>query len=247
MPLRVFIVTGIRYGAAAVTAARRIGRRSPRLNGKRGTAAPAGDLRHWAAEVQVDMCDRMLAGQNPHGLADVVRVDAIELHRANRLGRIEREHGQGLLVTFDHPPRRDHFADVQSGTLLRAQPPECRIGDSGHRCQHHRRHHVDRAKPQRPGHRRQRHLAILSIVSAEFMVVTTGRRPQRTIRAIRAPMAEIHQQADAPIDHDFALGVGLREHALERRRQEVADRDDRIDDHVVLVCACQQQDHRQQR
>ena len=95
MPLRVFIVTGTPYGAAAATAASRISPSSRRFHGSAAAAALAGHLGHRAAEVEVDVRDAVLRAQDLGGLADVRRVGAVELHRAHRLVLVEDQHLAG--------------------------------------------------------------------------------------------------------------------------------------------------------
>ena len=59
---------------------------------ERGAAALAGDLGDRAAEVHVDVVDADLVDQVAHGLAERVRVRAVELHRPRGLGAVEAEH-----------------------------------------------------------------------------------------------------------------------------------------------------------
>ena len=58
MPLRVFIVTGTSYGAAAATAALEDLAEQAALPRQRSAAALAGHLGHRAAEVEVDVARR---------------------------------------------------------------------------------------------------------------------------------------------------------------------------------------------
>ena len=146
MPLRVFIVTGTSYGAAAATACSRISPSSLRFHGQRAAAALAGHLGDRAAEVEVDVRDAVLRAQDLGGLADVDRVGAVELHRAHRLQLVEDQHVQGVLVPLDHAAAGDHLADVEAGSLLGAQPAVRRVGDPRHRREHHGRRHLQRAE-----------------------------------------------------------------------------------------------------
>ena len=146
MPLRVFIVTGTAYGAAAATACSRISPSSLRFHGSAPPAALAGHLGHRAAEVEVDVRDAVLRAQDLGGLADVDRVGAVELHRAHGLELVEDEHVEGVLVPLDHAAAGDHLADVEAGALLGAQPAVRRVGDPRHRREHHGRRHLQRAE-----------------------------------------------------------------------------------------------------
>ena len=96
MPLRIFIVTGTPYAAAASTAASRIAASSLRLYG----SAPPPPLRvtfgDRAAEVEVDVVGEVLVDDDPHRLADDVRVDAVELEAARSLVVVEADHPQRL-------------------------------------------------------------------------------------------------------------------------------------------------------
>ena len=81
-------------GAAARTAARTIAaqQRGPGRDG--GTAALAGDLRRGAPEVEVDVVDAVVAGEPGDGLADVGRVDAVELQAPRPLVGAEGDHAR---------------------------------------------------------------------------------------------------------------------------------------------------------
>ncbi len=118
------------------------------LPGQRPAAALAGHLGHRAAEVEVDVGDAVLTAQDLGGLADVDRVGAVELHRPDGLELVEDQHLQRRVVALDQAARRDHLAHVEAGALLGAQPPVGRVGDAGHRREHHRRRHVQGTQAQ---------------------------------------------------------------------------------------------------
>ena len=120
MPLRVFIVTGTSYGAAAATACSRMSPSSPRFQ-EALPAALAGDLGDRAAEVEVDVGHAVLGAEDLGGLADVHRVGAVELHGAHGLELVEDQHLARRLVPLDQAARGDHLADVQPGTLFGGQ------------------------------------------------------------------------------------------------------------------------------
>ena len=151
MPLRVFIVTGTSYGVAAATACSRISAEQPALPRQRAAAALAGHLGDRAAEVEVDVRDAVLRAEDLGGLADVDRVGAVELDRADRLQLVEDEHVLGVLVALDQPAAGDHLADVEAGALLGAQPAVGGVGDAGHRREHHGGVDVQRPEGQRGG------------------------------------------------------------------------------------------------
>jgi hypothetical protein len=130
--LRVFIVTGTSYGAAAATASARISASSPRFR-QRAAASLAGHLGHGAAEVQVDVADAVLGAEDLGGLADVAGIGAVELDRPDGLEVVEDQHLHRGLVALDQPARGDHLADVQAGPLLGAEPSVRRVGDARHR------------------------------------------------------------------------------------------------------------------
>ena len=85
MPLRNLMVTGIE--PASSTAARTMprSRRGFERNGR--AAALARDLADRAAEVHVDVVDAVLAHEHAYRLADVVRIDAVELQDCGSLPR----------------------------------------------------------------------------------------------------------------------------------------------------------------
>ena len=146
MPLRVFIVTGTPYGSAAADGVLEDLAEQPALPGQRAAAALAGHLGHRAAEVQVDVRDAVLRAQDLGGLADVHRVGAVELDRADVLGLVEGQHPQRGLVALDDAARGDHLADVEAGALLAAEPAVRRVGDAGHRREHDGRVHAQASR-----------------------------------------------------------------------------------------------------
>ncbi len=101
---------------------------------QRGPAALPRDLRHRAAEVEVDVVGEVLFRDHADGLADGRRVHAVELDRPGPLRLVEVDELHGLLVAFDQRPGGDHLADEQalSSAELPAQSAEGRVGDPGH-------------------------------------------------------------------------------------------------------------------
>ena len=120
-----------------------------RLERDRRAAALARHLAHRAAEVHVDVVDPALADQDAHRLADVARVDAVELQAADLLLRVEAREQQRLAVALDERARRDHLAHVEPGAVAPAERPERRVRDARHRRQHDRRPDLERSDPQR--------------------------------------------------------------------------------------------------
>jgi hypothetical protein len=116
--------------------------------GQRGPAAATGHLGDRAAEVQVDVVDPVLGDQHRDGLADVVRVHAVQLKAARRLAGAELDHAHGLGVTLDERTGGDHLADEQTAAEVTAESPERRVGDARHRGEHNRRPHGVRPDPQ---------------------------------------------------------------------------------------------------
>ena len=112
-----------------------------------------GHLAGRAAEVEVDVVDADLVHQPGHRRAHHPGVDTAQLHAADRLVGPEGGHAQGLGVALDQRPGRDHLAHVEAGAEGPAQPAEGRVGDPGHRGQHHR--WVDGHRPQLERRKRQ--------------------------------------------------------------------------------------------
>ena len=142
-------MTGTSYGVAAATAAVRISASRPALPRQRSAAALAGHLGHRAAEVEVDVGHAVLGAEDLGRLADVDRVGAVELHRPHGLELVEDQHRPGDRVALDQAAAGDHLADVEPGPLLGAQPAVRRVGDAGHRGQHHGRLDAQRTQGQR--------------------------------------------------------------------------------------------------
>ena len=103
MPLRVFIVTGTSYGAAAATACSRISPSRLRFHG----SAPPPPLRVTLGTGQPKLRstwrDAVLRAQDLGRLADVDRVGAVELHRAHRLELVEDQHVEGVASRSTRP------------------------------------------------------------------------------------------------------------------------------------------------
>ena len=164
MPLRVFMVTGTPCREAAATAAiEDLAEQGP-LPRQRSPAALAGHLGDRAAEVEVDVVHAVLRAEDLGRLADVRRVGAVELHRADRLLLVEDQHLPGGGVTLDEAAAGDHLADVEARALLAAQPAVRRVGDAGHRCEHHRGRDLQR--PQSQGRRGRWWCVLRSVASA---------------------------------------------------------------------------------
>jgi hypothetical protein len=136
----------------------------PALPRQRGAAPLARHLGHRAAEVEVDVVDAVVAAQDLDRLADVDRVDAVQLHGPDLLGRVEVQHGQAGAVPLDDAARRHHLADVQARALLAAQPPEGGVRHARHRRQHDRRGDLEVAQTE---HGRHGHPSIVPGRSAQ--------------------------------------------------------------------------------
>ena len=108
----------------------------PGLPGQRRSPALAGDLRHGASEVQVDVVGAVFGDEHGDGLGDGLRVDAVELDRARRLGLVVRDEAHRLGRALDEGARRDHLADVEARAELAAEPAERRVRDAGHGREH---------------------------------------------------------------------------------------------------------------
>jgi hypothetical protein len=111
------------------------------LPGQGGTTATTGHLGDRAAEVEVDVVDPPLGDQHGDGLADVVRVHAVQLEAARGLAGTELNHPHRLGITLDQRAGGDHLADEQAAAEVAAEPPERRVGDARHRGEHNRRPH----------------------------------------------------------------------------------------------------------
>ena len=107
MPLRVFIVTGTSYGVGRARPPRsRISPSRPRFHG----SAPPPPLRVTLGTGQPKLRSMWATPYSAHedlgGLADVDRVGAVELHRADRLELVEDQHLQRGLVALDQAAAR---------------------------------------------------------------------------------------------------------------------------------------------
>src|SRR3954451_25009028 len=118
------------------------------LPGQRRAATLPGHLGYGAAEVEVDVGHPVLGAQDLGRLADVRRVGAVELDRADRLAVVEDQHLPRAGVALDQPAAGDHLADVQTRALLGAEPTVGSVGDAGHRRQDDRSVDLQRAEPQ---------------------------------------------------------------------------------------------------
>ncbi len=142
------------------------------LVGQDRTATLAGDLRHRAAEVQVDVLDAVLRADDPGRRGQRRGVDAVELDRPRAFARVESEHRQRLRVSLDDAARRHHLADEQTVRrptrigrrtgrasralhvrdpcfrLFPAQPAVGGVGDARHRRQDHRQRRRHPSEPQ---------------------------------------------------------------------------------------------------
>jgi hypothetical protein len=116
----------------------------PTLERERGTAAMAGHLGNRAPEVQVDVVDPPLPGEQLGCGAQRPGLDAVELDRAGVLVVGEAGELVGLVVPFDEGPRPDHLADIEAATESPAEGPERGVRDPRHRRQDHRGAHVQR-------------------------------------------------------------------------------------------------------
>ena len=107
------------------------------LIGQHATATLAGHLGHGTAEVEIDVTDGEVTGKDPRRLRHHAGVDAVELHGAGGLPRVELQHGPRLGVPHHQAARGDHLAHVEAGPLLPAQLAVGRIRHARHRRQHH--------------------------------------------------------------------------------------------------------------
>jgi len=82
---------------------------------------------------------------DPDGLGDGVRIDAVELDRPRGLGLVMADQPHRRLVALDQRPRRDHLAHIEPRTVLAAEATERGVGDARHGCEHDRHVESDRA------------------------------------------------------------------------------------------------------
>ena len=94
MPMRILTVTGTSWSRPAEASpggrdgVGDDGVEQVALPRQRAAAALAGDLGDGAAEVEVDVVGAVLGHEDADGRRDGGRVDAVELDRAHRLGRV---------------------------------------------------------------------------------------------------------------------------------------------------------------
>ena len=88
---------------------------------QRRSPALARDLGHGASEVQVDVVGAVFGDEHRDGLGDGLRVDAVELDRARRLGLVVRDEPHRLGRALDEGARRDHLADVEARRRTRGR------------------------------------------------------------------------------------------------------------------------------
>ena len=89
--------------------------------------------------------------EDPHGLGDRLRVDAVQLDGARRLGLVVRDKAHRRGVPLDEGTRCDHLADVEAGAVLAAQTAEGGVGDAGHGSEHDGRIELDGPDAQSAG------------------------------------------------------------------------------------------------
>jgi hypothetical protein len=129
-------------------------RRTPGLLGD-AASVQIGLMVLVAAEVEVDVIDRVLGDQDLGGAGHDLRIDAVQLDRANLLPRVELQHRQRLGVTLHQAAGGDHLADEQASNwstkleLFPAELPVRGVGDARHRCEHHQRALVDQHPTRR--------------------------------------------------------------------------------------------------
>ena len=144
MPIRVLIVTGTPYGAAALAVAVKIIAQPVALVRQRRAPTLASDLGHRAAEVEVDMVDRVLVAQDRCGLRPSSRG---RRRTAGPTGPARRGRTAAWTASSRSrstmPAAGDHLADEQTcalfdcslrspGSLWRPPPSVC----SRHNCRY---------------------------------------------------------------------------------------------------------------
>ena len=85
------------------------------------------------------MVDPVLLDEHLHCPAEALRLGAVELDAAGRLGGGEVAEPAGLEVPVDESAGSDHLAHVESGAVFAAEGAKRGVGDAGHRRQHDRR------------------------------------------------------------------------------------------------------------
>ena len=121
------------------------------LPGQRCSPALAGDLGHGTSEIQVDVVGAIFGDEHRDRLGDRLRVDAVELDGAQRLGLVVRDEAHRLGRALDERARRDHLADVEARTELAAEQTERRVRDAGHGREHDRGVELEAADRERAG------------------------------------------------------------------------------------------------
>ena len=107
------------------------------LPGQGCAAASAGHLRRRAAEVQVNVVSTVLFYNHAHGLADIDRVNAVNLNGTNLLVRVMLNNAHGLGLTLHQGARSHHFGNVQAAAIFTAEAAESLIGHASHRGENH--------------------------------------------------------------------------------------------------------------
>ena len=107
------------------------------LPGQGGATASAGHLGGRATKVQVDVVGSVLFDDHAHSLADVDRVDAVNLDGADLLVRVMLNNAHGLGFTLHEGARSHHFGHVQAATVFAAEAAESLIGHAGHGGEDH--------------------------------------------------------------------------------------------------------------
>ena len=147
MPLRILIVSGM--SPAAFTAPFDDAAEQAGLPRQRGSPALAGDLRHGASEIQVDVVGAVFGDEHGDRLGDGLRVDAVELDGTQRLGLVVRDEAHRLGRALDERARRDHLAHVEARAEFAAEQPERRVRDAGHGREHDRGVELEAADRER--------------------------------------------------------------------------------------------------
>ena len=107
------------------------------------SSALACDLGNGTAEIEIDVMNAMGGDQELRRMRHGLWIHAVELHRADGLARVERQHRVGFVIPGDDSPRREHLTDIQSSPLFQTESPVSGIRYPGHRGQHHWELHHD--------------------------------------------------------------------------------------------------------
>ena len=78
------------------------------------------------------MVGTVLFYDHAHGLADIDRVNAVNLDGTNLLVRVVLDDAQGLGLTLHQGARGHHFGHVQAATVFAAEAAERLIGHASH-------------------------------------------------------------------------------------------------------------------